>query len=115
MMEVHLKTFLKMTDKDAVKNHLRHFIHSCAFLGHTEGVNMEQISQLLRRLHKTPSEVHMDQLLDFFVMLAISKQFYGDFDPKSKAWVQTALELVDQEFTGSSHVMVTGSTDIKRS
>jgi hypothetical protein len=44
MLATHLATFLRMTDKALVKTYLKHFIHSCAFLGHTDGIKMVQIS-----------------------------------------------------------------------
>lgn len=54
----------------------------------------------------------MDQLLDFLVMLAVSNTFYRDFDEKSILFVDAALDLIESNFTGTSHIMADRFKDV---
>jgi hypothetical protein len=49
-----------MKDREQVSRYLKQYIASCAYFGYTTNVNIEQISQVLRRIYKTPEEVGMD-------------------------------------------------------
>ena len=44
----------------------------------------------------------MSQLLDFLTVLAISNAYFKDFDPKSQLFVEAAIDLVEENFTGTS-------------
>jgi arginine deiminase len=54
MMNLHLDTFMRMKDKDQVAMYLNRFLASTAYLGYTKDVNMEQLTQVFRRIYKTP-------------------------------------------------------------
>lgn len=41
-----------------------------------------------------------DDLLNYLVLLAISNTYYRDFDEKSKAFIESAIDLVENQFTG---------------
>ena len=62
-------------------------MESAAFFGYTNGVNIEQLTQVFRRIYRTPAECDLDELLNFLVVLAISKSYYQDFDEKSKIFI----------------------------
>jgi len=51
-------------------------LESAAFFGYTNDVNFEQITQVFRRLHRSPAECDMEELLNFLVVLAVSKSYY---------------------------------------
>lgn len=52
--------------------------------------------QVYRRIYKTPDLVPIEELLNFLVMLAISNSYYNDFDEKSKVFIKTALDIVQE-------------------
>ena len=62
---------------------------------------MEQITQVMRRIYKYPQDVDKNQILNFLVTLAVSNARYTDFDIKSKEFVERALDIIEQEFTGT--------------
>ena len=57
----------------------------------------------MRRIYKAPSACSINQLLDFLTTLAVSNAYYKDFDPKSRSFVEEALNIVEENFTGTSH------------
>ena len=94
---------MKLTNKVQVKKYMAGFLHTCSFFGYTKNIDVELIAQVLRRLYKCPSEMPQEQLLNFLVMLAISKDFYVDFDVKSKNWIEEAITFIDNEYTGTKY------------
>lgn len=80
---------------------MANFLHSIAYVGHTENINMEQVTTVLRRIYKDPSNVEEDLLLDFLVTLAVSNARFEVFDIKSKDFVEKALDLIEAKFTGT--------------
>jgi len=65
---------------------------------------MEQVTQVFRRIHKQPEHVEISELLDFLTTLVISNAYYKDFDIKSQTFVEQAINLVEENFTGTSHL-----------
>lgn len=112
MMNLHLDTFMRMKDKDLVAMYLNRFLASTAYLGYTKNVNMEQLTQVYRRIYKTPQECDINNLLNLLVTLAISNTYYGDFDEKSKIFVEAALDLIEERFTGVEYVNAKMPTDL---
>jgi len=94
-MNMHLDTFIRMKDRDQVSKYLRQFLESAAYFGYTNDVNVEQLTQVFRRIHRSPAECDMEELLNFLVVLAISKSYYQDFDEKSRIFIDQALDLVE--------------------
>ena len=43
----------------------------------------------------------IEQLLNYYVVLALSKQNYKEFDDKSVAFIENGLDLIDKKFSGS--------------
>jgi hypothetical protein len=105
LLEAHLETFMKMKDRERVAEYLQEFLHSCAVLGYTElkPADVHKITQLFRRLYKTPEQVpKISQLLDYFIVLALSNNVYfKDFDDKSVEFVEAGISLIEKRFTGS--------------
>ena len=62
----------------------------------------------MRRIYKDPINVETDLLLDFMVILAISNTRYQDYDIKSNEFVERALNLISEQFTGTKNVKVKG-------
>ena len=83
---------------------LKNFLQSISYVGFTDGINMEQVSQVLRRIYKEPEEVETDQLLPFLVTLAVSNARYNDFDLKSRNFIDRALDLIEERFTGTKQL-----------
>jgi hypothetical protein len=50
--------------------------------------------------------------LNLLVTLAISNTYYGDFDEKSKIFVESALDLIEDRFTGVEYVHAKMPTDL---
>ena len=96
LIQDHFMQFMRLTDKQAVAKYLDQFLQSSAYFGHTEGVDMQQVTQVLRRIYKSPSQATISQLLDFLTTLAVSNAYYKDFDPKSVTFVEEALDIVEQ-------------------
>lgn len=61
--------------------------------------------QVYRRIHKSPEGLETDEILNFLVMLAVSNTYYRDFDEKSRQFIDKALDLVEDKFTGTRHVL----------
>jgi hypothetical protein len=105
LLEAHLETFMKMKDRERVAEYLQEFLHSCAVLGYTElkPADVHRITQLFRRFYKTPDQVpQISQLLDYFIVLALSNNVYfKDFDDKSVEFVEAGISLIEKRFTGS--------------
>ena len=112
-MNMHLDTFIRMKDKDQVEKYLKQFLESAAYFGYTTNVNIEQITQVFRRIHKSPQDCTMDELLNYLVVLAISNTYYGDFDEKSRIFIDQALDLVENKFTGTQYFIAKRSRDIQ--
>ena len=85
---------------------MTNFLKSIAYVGFTEDINMSLLTQVLRRIYKDPKNVKTDDLLNFLVTMAISNARYSDFDVKSKEFVEKALELIEQKFTGTRQIKV---------
>jgi len=100
-----------MKDKDMVRGYLKQFIASTAYFGFTENINIKQMVQVYRRVHKTPADVPTDELLNFLVTLAISNTYYKDFDDKSAKFVEHAINIIEEQFTGTRNVMVKRPSD----
>jgi hypothetical protein len=55
-----------MNDKETVKVVMDDFIKSCAYLGHTDGIEMETLTMIFRRIYKKPEDVKdISTLLNF--------------------------------------------------
>lgn len=109
LMEMHLETFLKMKDRERVAEYLQEYLHSAAFLGYLDlsAVDTLKLTQLFRRLYKTPDQVpSTSQLLDYLVVLALSNAYYPEFDPKSVEFVEQAINLIESRFTGMHQLEV---------
>ena len=78
-----------------MKRYLANFLESIAYVGFTDQINMEQVTQVLRRIYKEPANVDTDQLLNFLVTLAVSNSRFSDFDIKSKEFVERALDKIE--------------------
>ena len=83
-------------------------MESAAFFGYTNDVNVEQLTQVFRRIYRTPSECDIEELLNYLVVLAISKSYYQDFDEKSKVFIDQALDYIENS-TISAPAMSTGT------
>lgn len=57
-------------------------------LGFTGDVNMQQLTQVYRRLYKVPTAISTDQLLNYFVALALSRPDLNDFEQKSRDFIE---------------------------
>ena len=55
---------------------LANFLESISYVGYTEGINMEQITQVMRRIYKDPRKLEVDDVLNFLVALAVSNARY---------------------------------------
>ena len=102
-----------MKDKDLVAKYMNHFLECSAYFGYTKDVNMVQVTQVYRRIYKMPRECKIDDLLNFLVVLALSNTYYGDFDDKSKAFIQGALDIIEDQFTGVEYVHARRPADVK--
>ena len=71
------------------------------------------MTTLLRRLYKKPSDVDSSLLLDYLIVLAVSGRYYHEFDDKSVAFIDSALDLLDTRFTGMFDVTATRETNPK--
>lgn len=87
LMESHFETFMKMKDRDRVMEYMKEFIHCCATLGYTN-FDVAKLTQVFRRIYKTPDQVPINLLLDYCVVLALSNAYYKDFDAKSVEFVE---------------------------
>lgn len=109
-MQNHLDTFMRMKDRDRVTQYLKEYLNSAAVLGYTElsSSDMQRVTQLFRRLYKTPESVpDINQLLDYFIVLALTKDaYYKDFDEKSVEFVDSSILLIEKRFTGSETLEV---------
>jgi hypothetical protein len=99
-----------MKDRDRVTQYLKEYLNSAAVLGYTElsSSDMQRVTQLFRRLYKTPESVpDINQLLDYFIVLALTKDaYYKDFDEKSVEFVDSSILLIEKRFTGSETLEV---------
>ena len=58
----------------------------------------------MRRVYKQPEQVEPSLLLDYLVMLAISGRNFSEFEAKSVVFIERALELVEDRFTGTENI-----------
>jgi len=95
LMLSHLDTFMRMKDRDRVSEYLSEYLHSAASLGYSDLTpsDMQRLTQLFRRLYKTPESVpSVKQLLDLFLVLALTKDaYYKDFDQKSAEFIEAGI------------------------
>ena len=77
------------------------FIKSIAYVGHTEGIDIEQMTQVVRRVFKTPQNMDKDFLLNFLLTLAVDNANYAGYDMKSKRFVDECLDFVEEQFAGT--------------
>jgi hypothetical protein len=61
---------------------------------------------VFRRLHKDPSAIETKQLLNFFISLAIGRPDLNEFEPKSRAFIEEALDILEEKFTGTKTITV---------
>jgi hypothetical protein len=55
-MTNHLDTIMKMKDRERVMGYLEEYLHGVAYLGYSgiSAGDMQRVTQLFRRLYKTP-------------------------------------------------------------
>ena len=58
----------------------------------------------MRRIYKDPKNMAVDELLNYLVTLAVSNSRYQDFDLKSNDFVERALDLMEEQFTGTKQI-----------
>ena len=58
----------------------------------------------MRRIYKDPKNMAVDELLNYLVTLAVSNSRYQDFDLKSNDFVDRALDLMEEQFTGTKQI-----------
>ena len=58
----------------------------------------------MRRIYKDPKNMAVDELLNYLVTLAVSNSRYQDFDIKSSDFVERALDLMEEQFTGTKQI-----------
>ncbi len=104
-MARHFATFMKMKDKKNVQLYLQAFVKTCSRLGFTD-FDLAKLTAVLRRIHKDPSQVPLPVLIDYLLVLALSPG--TDIDPKSEKWVEAALDLVEDAFSGLETRTVNG-------
>jgi hypothetical protein len=96
----HYHSFIQLSDKEQVSQLMQDFIHSVAYVGYTEGVDMAQVTQVIRRLKKSPASMSKEFLLDFLITLAVDNANYAAFDDKSRRFVEDCLDYVEDQFAG---------------
>jgi hypothetical protein len=65
-----------MKDKETVKKFMINFLKTCSYVGYTDGYDIQNLTQVFRRIYKSPEDVEIDILLDFAMILAISNINY---------------------------------------
>ena len=97
----HFEELIKLSDKSKVQRVLGPLLKTCSYVGFTEGLNIEKLSQTTRRIYKTPQDCKdISVLLDFMLLLALSSAPFEDFDPKTKQFIEQTLDHIDFEFKG---------------
>lgn len=90
-----------MTDKEVVKVILKDFCKTCAYIGLSDGFDIEKFSVVFRRIFKTPNEVgDPSVLLDFAIILALSNAPYLQYDSKTSTFIEATLNLIEENFKG---------------
>lgn len=112
-MDEHFETFIRLKDKETVAKYLNQFLSSAAYFGYIGNSKVEEITQVYRRIYKSPTECKIDELLNYFVFLANSQTYYGSLDPKSILFIEHALDIIEGTFTGTEFIMSKRSIDIK--
>ena len=105
LMKTHFETFIKMKDKESVGTYMKDFLRCSAYLGYAN-FDIEKLTQVLRRIYHTPEEVDVSELLDYLVLLALSRKYYKEFDEKSIAFIDASLEYIENKFNGFEHLDV---------
>jgi hypothetical protein len=103
----HYKNFIQLSNKTKVQEYMEKFVNSIAYVGHTESVDMEQLTQVIRRICKTPENMGSDFLLNFLITLAIGSARFNEYDEKSKKFVNTCLDYVEEKFAGTHKFEIT--------
>lgn len=93
-----------MKDKTLVAKYLSSYLKAAAYFGYTKGVNIEQIVQIFRRVHKDASQVPTDELLNLLLFISVSETFYKDFDDKQVVYINQALDIIESQFTGTETI-----------
>lgn len=88
-----------MKDREKVAEYMKEFLHGCSYLGFSN-VDMSKLTQVFRRIHKSADKVPIKELLDYYVVLALSNAYYKEFDAKSSQFVEEGLDLIEKQFTG---------------
>ena len=57
LIKKHFDTFIKMNDKELVKVIMKDFCQICAYIGFYDGIDVEKLAVIFRRIFKTPEEV----------------------------------------------------------
>ena len=92
----HYQNFIQLSDKSRVRTYLQQFINSLAYTGHTSGLDMPQLSQVIRRIFKSPDKMQSDFLLNFLLILAVDNANFAKFDEKTKKFVDDCLDFVEE-------------------
>jgi hypothetical protein len=101
LMINHFETFIKMTDKENVKRILKDFLSTNAYVGFTQGFDIQKLTQTMRRIYKSPGEIEeISTVLDFCLILALSNSAFEEFDSKSKTFVEECLQHIDNYYQG---------------
>lgn len=101
LIQNHFEAFIRMTNKAIVEPIVLNFLQTCAYLGFVDGINVLKLTQTMRRIFKHPRDLgSVSSVLDYLVLLALSGKPYGDFDVKSKDFVEQCLTYVQDSFQG---------------
>lgn len=103
----HYKSFIQLSDKNRVQDYMQKFIKSISYVGHTDGINMEQVTQVVRGIFKSPDQMDSEFLLDFLITLAVDNANFQNYNEKSKKFIETCLDYVEEEFAGIQKFKVT--------
>lgn len=93
-----------LTDKQVVKAILKDFLKISSYTGYTDGIDPHKLTQTIRRVCKSPTEMDIDELLDFCLILAIQNANFEAFDAKSRVFVDQTLDLISSSFKGFTKV-----------
>lgn len=76
-------------------------MRTCSYVGFTDGLDIEKLTQTFRRIYKTPQECEdISVLLDFTLILALSSCPYEEYDTKSKQFINDTLDHIDSFYQG---------------
>ena len=89
-----------MKDRESVKKMIGEFLKTVSYVGYTDGFDVEKLTQVFRRIYKSPEDVEIDTLLDFAMVLAISNSPYEEYDSKSKKFIIDTLDFIEDQYKG---------------